>query len=992
MVLVVVYSEAAAWACARLLVRFVQGISYSPEPGPSPNPARATNGPFDIRLGYRALPELIDRLKSRGFVIASQARVSDRFNRIAGWGLYPPYREKTQTGLRLVGRDSTTLSANNFPESIYSSFDEVPAPVRETLLFLENRELFDDRSPFRNPAIEWDRFVAAVASFAGGKLLGSGGRFGASTLATQLEKLRHAPGGITRTPGDKARQMASATLRSYLEGTRTTEVRRTILTDYLNALPVGASPGYGEVIGLRDGLHVWFGIDADSADSRMRAAMTGTVTPEAARDYRAVVMLLIAQRRPSYYLRTEEGRKALAAITDSHLRLLGAGGTVPEALTRGALAATTRIRETAPPSPPTSFVERKAINATRSRLKDLLGTRSLYELDRYDLAAHVTIDGVAQRAATDLIRQMEDPEFVRQSGLDTERQLGGSALDRVAYSFLLYERTPKGNAIRIQVDNLDRPFDLNTGARLELGSTAKLRTLVTYLEIVNTLHAELTDTTNRDSTSRARTAQDPISRWAREFLTTHPEADARATLEAAMERRYSANPGERFFTGGGVHVFGNFDHTFDHRSPTLREGLRHSVNLVYIRVMRDIVSYHEHRLPQYGTGLLEDPEHPARRVFLEQFAEAEGRTLVAHSFRKHRGLEQDSSLALLLGGRVTPQRWARMVLAVAPATSAAALGARMAGRFGPDTLSTAEAQRIRRALPEGLGLADRAFVTGVDPLELWVAAQLGERPDLTLDQLQVAGVQARRDAYAWLFRNTPSVRRAQDRALRIVLERQAFAPIRAAWQRLGYPYPDMVPSLATAIGSSGDRPGALAELVGILVADGVRTPVVRVEELRFGKGTPYEVVLRSTAVPGTRVLSSDVATVARRAMADVVESGTASLLRGAVRGADGSALVIGGKTGTGSNDVKTFGTGGRLVSTRAASRTATFVFYIGDRFYGVATAYVEGNAAERFRFTSGLPVRMVKLLLPRINELLLSSGAQGTLAVSREPVPVTSSE
>ncbi len=960
MVLVVVYSEAAAWACARLLARFVQGISYSPEPGPSPNPARATNGPFDIRLGYRAIPTLVDRLESRGFAVVAQARISERFNRIAGWGLYPPYHEKTQTGLRLIGRDGTPISVSNFPERIYPSFGEVPAPVRETLLFLENRELFDDRSPFRNPAVDWDRFVAAVASFAGGKLLGSGGRFGASTLATQLEKLRHAPGGITRSPGDKARQMASATLRSYLEGTRTTEVRRGILTDYLNALPVGASPGYGEVIGLRDGLRVWFGLDADSADARLRAAMTGAVSGEAARAYRAVVMLLIAQRRPTYYLRTEPGHRALAAITDSHLRLLRAGGTVPELLTRSALAATVEIRATAPPSPTPSFVERKAINATRSRLRGLLGTSSLYELDRFDLTARITIDGPAQRAATNLIRQMGDPTFVRTSGLDTERQLGGSDLGRVAYSFVLYERTPRGNAIRVQVDNLDRPFDLNTGARLELGSTAKLRTLVTYLEIVAELHAELSDTTGRDSTSRARTAQDPISRWAREFRDAHPEADLRVTLEAAMQRRYSANPSERFFTGGGVHVFSNFDRVFDRQSPTVLEGLRHSVNLVYIRLMRDVVSYHEHRLPQYGTGLLEDPGHPARRAFLEQYAEAEGRALVAQYHRKHRALGADSSLALLVGGRVTPARWARLLLAVAPATSAEALAAQVVGRFGRDSLPTSQVRRIRRALPEGLGLADRAFVTGVNPLELWVVSQLRETPEATLDQLQESGAQARREAYAWLLRNTPAVRRAQDRALRIILERAAFAPIRAAWQRLGYPYPDMVPSLGSAIGSSGDRPGALAELGGILVADGIRNPAVRVQELHFAKGTPYEVVLRSTALPGTRVLSPEVAVVARMAMAAVVESGTASLLRGAVRAADSSVVVIGGKTGTGQNE---------------GNRTATFVFYIGDRFYGVATAYVEGAVAERFRFTSGLPVRMVKLLLPRISGLLLTPGA-----------------
>ncbi len=970
--LVLVYSGAASRVVARLVADYVQQISYQVEPGPSPALAKATRGPFDIRLGYHALPTSLERLEARGFTIQAQARVSKRFNRVADLGLFPPYPQKTQAGLELLGHRGELISRSRFPLHIYDSFPAIPDPARETLLFLENRELLDDSDPYRNPAIEWDRFVAAVFNFAGGKLLGAGGRFGASTLATQLEKLRHSPDGITRTPGDKARQMASATLRSYAGGPLTAEVRRTILTDYLNALPVGAMPGYGEVIGLRDGLRVWFGLDPDSADAAMSAAHTGPASTQAAQAYRATVMLLIAQRRPSYYLQTPAGREALAELTDSHLRLLGAGSSVAPGLAEAALAAEAPVRTSPPLPPPQSFVERKAINATRSHLMGLLGVASLYELDRRDLSARITIDADAQAGVTALIQQMNDPALVREAGLDTQRQLGGADLDQVAYSFVLYEQTPGGNALRVQVDNLQRPFDLNSGARLELGSTAKLRTLMTYLELVDALHAELTEPAHPDSMSRAHTAQDPITRWARAFLADNPGADGRTMLEAAMQRRYSASPAETFFTGGGAHVFSNFDNTHDRDSPTVLEGFRHSVNLVYIRLMRDIVRYHEHRLPSYGTGLLEDPNHPARRVFLEQFADAEGREFITRHFRRHRTLTRDSSVALLAGPRVTPQRWARLELAVAPTLPMDSLAELVAARFGEGTLPPTELARIRRGFPETLNLADRAFLTGVHPLELWVAAHLQAHPGADLAAVQEAGAGARLEAYAWLFRNTPAVRRAQDRSLRIILEREAFRPIRAAWQRLGYPYGDMVASLGTSIGSSGDRPGALAELVGILMADGVRLPVVRVEELRFGADTPYETVLRHTPAPGQRVISPEVTAAARMALADVVQSGTALLLRGAVQAPDGSPVIIGGKTGTGQNEVKTFGPGGRLLSTRATSRTATFVFFIGDRFFGVVTAYVEGPAAEQFRFTSGLPVRVVRLLLPHLEELLHS--------------------
>ena len=43
-----------------------------------------------------------------------------------------------------------------------------------------------------------------------------------------------------------------------------------------------------------------------------------------------------------------------------------------------------------------------------------------------------------------------------------------------------------------------------------------------------------------------------------------------------------------------------------------------------------------------------------------------------------------------------------------------------------------------------------------------------------------------------------------------------------------------------------------------------------------------------------------------------------------------------------------FGHGGGLISSRVVDRTATFVFFLGDRFFGTVTAYVPGPDAERF--------------------------------------------
>ena len=51
-------------------------------------------------------------------------------------------------------------------------------------------------------------------------------------------------------------------------------------------------------------------------------------------------------------------------------------------------------------------------------------------------------------------------------------------------SFVLYERGANANYPRIHADSLNQPFDINSGAKLQLGSTAKLRTPITYLDIM----------------------------------------------------------------------------------------------------------------------------------------------------------------------------------------------------------------------------------------------------------------------------------------------------------------------------------------------------------------------------------------------------------------------------------------------------------------------------------------------------------------------------
>ena len=690
---------------------------------------------------------------------------------------------------------------------------------------------------------------------------------------------------------------------------------------------------------------------------------------------------MLAHRRPSYYLADADGRQALERLTDNYLELLGSADVIHPALRDAAKAARLELLHRSPALPAISFVERKGVNAVRRHLLGLLDTHRLYDLDRYDLTVRSTLDARVQTAVTEKLRRLRDTAFVREAGLDGIRLLGDSDPGRVIYSFVLYELGVEGNLVRVQTDNLDAPFDVNQAGRLELGSSAKLRTLVSYLEVVERLHSELKGVGSDSLAVLRREFPDPISRWTADLVETEPDVPLERALDLAMERTYSGSPGERFFTGGGSHVFANFDPTYDHRILTVREGFRHSVNLVFIRLMRDVERFYRYRIPGSSARLLEDPGDPRRRAYLKQFADREGRVFVNRFYGRHNGRSFDESADLAVAGKsLSPQRLAWAFRSMAPAADAASFAEFLEARGTHSYNQMAVQSLFERVDPDSTSLADRGYLAGVHPLELWVVAYLRDHPEATLDEVLEESTQARQEVYTWLFDTRR--KEVQDQRIRVLLEVESFLEISRAWRRLGYPFNNLVPSYGTAIGSSGDRPGALAELVGILLNDGVRLPTVLVTDLHFGRDTPYATVLRRAPATGERVLSSQVAAAARQAMLDVVENGTAARVRGALRDPTGAPIAIGGKTGTGNNQYKRFGRGGMLVGARTLNRTSIFVFFLDDRFYGVVTAYVPGAEAEAYQFTSALTVQLLRMIAPDLRPLVVRETTGTTAAVA----------
>ncbi|MCR4538713.1 transglycosylase domain-containing protein [Pseudomonas sp. 18.1.10] len=942
---------------AEHLSRLANDLTYRVQPGPSDAMAYPGAGPFDRRLGYSDLEGFLARLLKRGYVVESQARFSPGLMDYTANGLFVPYAEKSQAGLSITDCRAQPLYQYTYPQQLYASFATIPPLVVDSLLFIENRDLLDPAQPQANPAVDWPRFAKAAWSQLAKVLHLPGQSAGGSTLATQLEKYRHSPDGLTLSGGEKLRQMFSAGVRAYQAGPDTLVARQTIVRDYLNSVPLSAVPGHGEVHGMAEGLRVWFGADFNQVNQ----ALLGQDLAPKALALRQVLTLIIAQRRPSHYL--ARGREELAQLSDSHLRLLAQNGVIDSRLLTAALAAQVTYRDWQLQPTVQPIDTNKGISVARSRLATLL-QRPLYDLDRLDLSATSTLQGPLQQDVTAYLKQLADPEFARQTGLLGERLLTPASTPQVRYSFTLFELTPDGARVRVQTDNTDQPFDINEGSKLELGSTAKLRVLTTYLQIIAELHGQYAAQAPAALKNLQFDPQDRLSRWAVDYLLQSPDKSLAKMLDAALDRTYSASPGESFFTGGGLHHFHNFRSQDNTRNPTLRDALRESINLPFIRLMRDVVRYTTYAGANNSAQLLKDDNDPRRQEYLAQFADREGTAFLQKFWKKYQKKDTQARLDTFLDSlRPTPIRLAAVHRYLLPEASQDSFNRFVRSHLVNEKLSDERLERLYQSYrPGAYDLPDQGYIAKVHPLDLWLLGYLLNHPEATFSEVVKASRFERQEVYSWLFKSRHQS--ARDSRIRTMLEIEAFLDIHQRWQAVGYPFDHLVPSLATAIGSSGDRPAALAELMGIILNDGVRGKVLRIDSLHFAADTPYDTRMVNDPAPGKRVLPIEVAQALRGALSQVVDAGTAKRVAGSFKLADGTPLAMGGKTGTGDNRIEAIGAGGRVISSKSLNRTATFVFYLGEQHFGTLTAYVPGRTAQQFTFTSALPVQVLKGMAP----------------------------
>jgi membrane peptidoglycan carboxypeptidase len=939
--------------------RIARSCSFTVASGPSDSIRFPRFGPYDERLGYTAIPDFVNRLAREGYVVRKQARLSGEMLKLYDRGLNMPSTEKQQAGIEIVDRRGRSMFSTVFPGQAYSSFDSIPGLLVKTLLYIEDRPCLDSTRPRMNPAVDWNRMAYAMLREALSKTGIRESVPGASTLATQMEKYRHSPEGLTINEKDKIKQMYCASLRAYGHGPNTLSARKDIVLQYMNTSPLGAIPWFGEVNGLGEGMREWYGVSFDSLNSAL--GDRSPLTPEKAEYFRAALGLLYAHRRPEYFLTTDTA--GLSAKTNEYLLLLKKNGVISDSLYGAAL------RAHAYPKNPLSIgfqsqrgSRMKPVASVLDPFIKKLGLNSIYSLTHLDCSIQCTLDSSATVNVTRFFHRIKsDPSFLDSLGLRGGRMLDKGNPANIVYSMTLFERTGNANAARLQADSYDAPLDFNSGIRLDLGSTAKLRTLITYMEIIQSLHEQFS--TKSIGALKQIRPRDSLTSWARGFFLERSDTTLTAMLDACLERMYSANPNERFFTAGGIQRFENFDKTDDSRTVSVREAFKFSVNLVFIRLMRDIVDYHIARLPE-SQDLDSFPNTARSNRYLSAFISYESGILLRDFYLQLRKVPPDALADSLVDAvRSSPVRLSAIYCSVLQGASPEGLKDFLF-RHGYKDVSMDFCKSLYKKTME-FNWTDRGYTAHIHPLKLWAAWYMARSPSAQLSALKTASVPYLHEIYNWIF--SPKRISFQQSRVRIMREMEAFISILASWRRLGYPFAEMTPSYASAIGASADRPLSLTQLAGIIQNNGLKCPEKRVESIAFGRATPYETELwNPDTAQCQQLLSPEIASRVRACMIEVVRQGTAARASKAFD----AGISVGGKTGTGDHRRRHFNRSGELTGEQYVDRSAVFVFLIGDRFYGTITAAVLGPKAQEYDFTSSYPVKLFACLAPQLVSII----------------------
>lgn len=1081
-------------------------------------------GPYDVRSGYGDASRFIKDVGGTGlFGLKERAVWSPKYKKLYDEGLFLPYDYKESVGLIVKDKNGAVLEDNRLPKMLLPETEAVNE-VNHALYFIEDGQILgENSSTYLNYAVDYKRFFVAGVRYVFFKFIsifnGSAEKSGgASTLLVQEKKFKHSPDGLTEGVDDKFKQIASAFAYLYRDGITTKEKSYTIIKNYLNSIPLGADER-GEIYGLAEALNRYYGLSRFEIDYLYDKHSFNCFHDDPSLEYNNIFNLRLAMgfivslRRPSYYLGDEAGRIEREKLVDFYLKEMIAdksvfsdpyekalklshsfifNGKTIESLRKEKNRNSFDVNKACLYSEknkksPIETISEKTLTTIKNDFSKIIGEKNRYDLSNKDFKLTTSIDLGKQKILESVLEDIKSGRNTDKYGLYGERLLSKNEEKRVDYAINLYELENKNG---VGMSNLvasyetdKRPSSFLNGGKFELGSTAKLRVLTSFLQLMEQdwilfnenkdqikycfkkdlneekCHSLLRKIFNLNegrplgeydlqlasSSIKNKLRHDFILNnsyktflidddcfqvnddfvninklryfgfcfFTELYFNGKLDISKKEFLYQAMNIKINANPNSLFYTGGGLHKFDNFNEDDDHQYLTIDKGFSKSNNLVFVRLFRYMEIYLSDRREKDLSSLLNSEEDDRRSGYIEEYKYGDLLQYFNIYRRKSKDLELDSSDKKVLALGYAIEKLIKEDVGHSILTKKArnnrmrifsnyngddyiSLGrscyGSLNGNSGGDSNEDNDSilcnkegncidikedelqdeingfdvnkEDVELGTVKNFNWQDVGYIGKEHPVRFFTEAMSClnvklRSADFSNRKSKYSSIikKLQEESYAWVDKKSNYKKR--NLAVRKMVEEKTFLEILDMWKSIGYPYNKIVPSLGTALGSSGDRPKALADLLGVIVSGGLKPHQSIINSINFAEGTPYEFNYEKTFKLGNeRLLSKEISESVLTAMGNVVDHGTGISLKG--KKGIVSARV---KTGTGDNK-KVFKINGTTKEI-PLNRSATSVFNINEKYYGVLVAYTiyDGKMEEtKLTFTSSLPNNIVRVL------------------------------
>lgn len=921
------------------------------------------------RDGMTYYPQLFSVLKDEGFRVDKKTHLvlSPQAEKLLEMGIVPfnHYQGQAFSGIKILDRHRHSIYEFEHPNQ-FKNFEHISPFILKALLVWENDKLRHLVLPPNNSnnaqesdielnyLIEGPRIIKSLGEYLQYKVTGEGAFSGGSTLMTTLEKITNTPGGRTQGVTDKIRQMIGAGLHLYANDS-SSGIKKA-LVDFLNTVPMAGGPRTyeGELYGFGASYYAWFGHSIDELNAQLNSK-DRLVRSQA---FKNICTLIVSIRRPSQLLNDPQAVEQQANILLKRLNqksLLNSAlyvkakalhpAWMPQAKDRRQLDYAMHRESFSARNQYTQWVRRAV--AKKSGDKEARKI-NLQTVDLMPVTIEMSTDAQLEQNIRKVLDDMysdiaQKSPFVQNKQKGLLNNLTKKELQQIEYAVTVLEidESRRWKILANTDTQANVVYNPAKQGRFQWGSTAKLRVLVNYLMIIHDearlLQSDLQQL-NSQRLQQYKKSSVTIKRLLAAYIDKHPQAEMNEILDWAMSRRISADPGEKFLTGESWHQFHNYKKSDDRKNPNLWQMTTESINLSYVRLMRDVVDYYIEQMGYDKKRILNDKHNLTRKKIIADAIKKEEQFY-------HQGMNFFIAM-------------------------------------------------IKAQFHETLSITDKEIVNKARE----VVKDLDNTNDRQMQEYKrLASMFKRITSYekSWLLAkvrghesvNTISVDEEQERIVRqtsnwfrtnkywlkntlyTFLEQQAFANgVTPAWKKLGYPF-KVSPSYAVVLGSSGDTPMSLLELAGTLLNDGVHEKnITAIERIVLAPGSEFETPFK-IAYQQEKIIPETVAAVARKAMEGVLHKGTAIF-------ASRHPLMqyvqsSGAKTGTGDN---------RHYQT-PVNRSAAVLSVLdggeGQAKYAICiTMSVTQGNIERYKFTSKVPVRILARIADHLTPIVAKKSIQ----------------